>query len=265
MTQKATGKTMQKKGNDARYVADIHIRITEEERLAVLAKADELGCNMSQAARTLLFRRTMSSLDSLSEKEKKHRLILALQGTRVELRKVAADYTAVTESLLNSMEATDRKGNPALTSAQTIRMMQTLEDLTLRLQDSFNAVLHELEAGKEDAVKSDGRIAELARTAEERERINYSNMEKIEIIGRLVGDASSYKTKTGAERLRMRITCDSLGKGGAKVTREWVVFYGKTECLGLLKDGRSVFAGGDFSCGENGELIILADTLKLFD
>lgn len=255
-------KTLKEKTSDVKYTYDIHLRITDEERQTVQKKADELGCNLSQAARMILFKKMSSSLSNLSEKDEKRSQILAMQSTRTEFKKISTSYMAFVDAYVKSVDLKNRMGDPAVSTASTIRLVGSLEDYTLELQKSLNLVLHEMGLKEEHPLARSRELKSLDEANDELTLINYTYMERMEIIGKLTEDASVYKSKSGLERLRLKVVCESVGRGGVKVTRDWVIFYGKTDAVNLLKKDKTVYVAGDFSVGDNDEFILFADNVK---
>lgn len=271
-------KTARERPSDARFTVDLHIRLTEDERRVVQAKADELGCNLSQAARTILFKK-VGSVDRCSDKEDERRRLLALRGTRAEFKKIATSYCAFIDSYRRSVELTDRNGNPVVSTELTQRLLVSLEGLTLRLQTSLNEMMRSEGQNEEHTItrmkpiaspqraadnsfgeKKDADI--VVRTDSEELEIKYCNMERIMIIGKLADNASKYKTPKGEEKVRFKVNCESSGRNGSKIVRTYSVYWRDTDIAEKLTKDVGVFVEGTFATDDNKEPLLFADIVK---
>lgn len=269
-------KSTRERPSDARFTVDLHIRLTEDERRVVQAKADELGCNLSQAARTILFKKVGAS-DRCSDIEIGQRRLLALKGTRAEFKKIAASYCAFIDSYRRSVELTDKNGNPVVNTELTQRVISSLEGLTLKLQAALNEGLREAGQNEEHSITRMKPIAEIRhpqpstatgtteiviRTNSEELDIKYCNMERMMIIGKLTENASKYKTGNGGEKVRFKVNCESAGKDRAKIVRSYTVFWRDADIVEKLTKDSSVFVEGTFAQDENKENLLFADVVK---
>lgn len=272
-------KSVKEKPSDARFTVDLHIRLTEEERRVVQAKADELGCNLSQAARTILFKKA-GSAERCSDTEAGQRRLLALRGTRAEFKKIAASYCAFIDSYRRSVELTDRNGNPVVSTELTQRLLSSLEGLTLKLQASLNEALRSEGQNEEHSISrmrpvaapqpaagisspEEGKDADIVVQTDSKELdIKYCNMERIMIIGKLADNASKYKTPKGEEKVRFKVNCESTGRNGSKIVRTYSVYWRDTDIAERLTKDVGVFVEGTFATDDNKEPLLFADIVK---
>lgn len=242
------------------------VRFTEKEFDVIRKKSDELGCSFSETVRRLAFGKTTADSSNFTEKDMAKRTLLAMQGVRSEFKKIAATYSSIADTFIKNADQKNRSGNPAVSVPQTVRVLRSLETLTIELQDGVNRIFEVGNAGDGSEIHPVRRrteIKRLAEMAEAEETNSYYYMEKIEIIGRASEDASVYKSQNGVEKAMIKIKCEGR-KGGGGGSREWLVFYPKADIAERIKAGSALFVSGDFSVSDKGVLTVFAKDLKFF-
>lgn len=246
---------------DQKYSKTLCLRLSPEIQERLQAEADRLGCTVSQAARMVLKRRTdPAPVQSMTGPETNRRLVLAAKGTRNEFRKIAGDYhTFVT--LFRDWCARDGESRPE----GMLHAVDALSALTLRLQDSVDALLTSLDRnlvegdGAEEAedcppaaVSSEANIKEL--------EIEYCYMEDITIMGTVGSAVSFFTSNRGTEGMRFTVTV--LAPNGKRT--DYVVIKERNNVADYLNFGRQVVVTGELSVDfEKKELLVRADRIKL--
>lgn len=239
----------------------VHFRLSPEEYTVLEGKANEIGCNVSQLLRKSLFPNSSGNMSNIDTAELKKQSSLSLNSVRNDFKKISSSYVVFVDSYKAATQIKDRNGDASVNTEQTIRTVNALQEMTLRLQESLNGALRIFGMNEEHSLATDKGLKGITIEVKESQLIQYYNMERIEIIGKLAEDATAYKSKTGSEKARLKVSCEST-KGGKKTSREWLVFYAKSEIVPVLVKGKAVYVAGDFTLGDNGDCIIFADILK---
>lgn len=252
-------KTKETKESGNRYSIMLGLRLTEDERRRIEQVADKAGCTLSQAARMLLFDNgKWTEITNASHEKKCH---LALKGTREEFRRLVEMYRMVAEKL---------DFEKAVSDPNNARFLRALEKITVDLQKTLNAalaILNEKEVHlvsrnlEEIAAKNEAKTSDLDTEKYKDFIINYCYMEKIMIVGFLLGDAEEYE-KGNEKKMRFGVGVERKKKGG-KTRVVYTVFSKRDNAIEFLKKGRQVTVVGNFGENEKGEKMVFADSIIL--
>lgn len=133
-----------KKNEDIGYTTDLHIRLKVDERDILQKRADEMGTTLSQAARRIIFKRIDSGQGGpadVSEKEIQFRTQQCIQAVKNSFKKINTDIGKVVGGYERSLTLTNRSGDPAVSTEQTIRTVASLVANQIKLQDGLNDII----------------------------------------------------------------------------------------------------------------------------
>jgi len=102
-----------------------------------------MGCTVGQALRGLLIQKTDEKIPEMTEYEVRRRNLTALKGLRDEFKGLVEYYHSVVDTYIEVSKKTNRFGDPAISTYQTVRTLNSLTEITVRLQDSVNELLKE--------------------------------------------------------------------------------------------------------------------------
>lgn len=128
---------------DRRFTQDVHIRLTEAEANRLQKKADETGVTLSKAARILMFKR-IEQPTVFSEKERQAQIAQSLSGLKSSFKKMNTDISKLVSGYEKSLSLKNRSGEPAVSTGQTIRTLESIIFNQMKLQDGLNEVIRKL-------------------------------------------------------------------------------------------------------------------------
>ena len=126
------------------YSTDLHIRLKTDERDILQKRANELGLTLSQAARRIIFRRLVGSEitpGDVSPKEAHLRTLQGVQTLKTHFKKITTDVGKLVSGYEKSIALTNRNGDPAVNTAQTLRTVESVVLNQIKLQDGLNEVI----------------------------------------------------------------------------------------------------------------------------
>ena len=235
--------------------------------------ADRLGCSVSQAARIVLKRKSHSASESLSGGETNRRLVLAVRGTRDDIRKLTSDYHTFVTLFREAVEREGIVNTDGLSYATNM-----LTALTVKIRDLLNEQLQFLKdnpvewkldeepssteeesvpAGQDDG---QGSVMSVRRKTKEELEIEYCYMEDITIMGAVNSPVSFFTSSQGVEGMRFVVSV--LARDGRRT--DYLVLSGRGGIADYLNLGRQVVVVGELSIDlDKRELVIRADRIKL--
>lgn len=208
---------------DRRFTQDVHIRLTQAEADRLQKKADELGTTLSKAGRMLMFKR-LEPVPSAG-RNCRQELHQAVDGFKATFKKVNTDIAKILAAYERSLTIRNRSGEPAVSTGQTLRIMESVAYNQVRLQDGLNEIIRSLGG-------SEVHVAAAPRTAQEEaggstpqegagERDGnwipneFTHMANITAIATIVSEPETYMNGT-YEMIRIVVQVEEPGKGGAR-------------------------------------------------
>ena len=247
---------------DRRFTQDVHIRITEAEADRLQKKADELGVTLSKAARILMFKR-IEQPPVFSEKERQAQTAQNLSALKSSFKKTNADISKLVSGYEKSLSLKNRSGEPAVSTAQTIRTLESIVFNQMKLQDGLNEVIRKL-GGNEIHVAakpplgsvvgdfiagSREEAAPAARKEKEKEKepyIDNISMANITIDGTIVAAPETYQNGK-YEMVRIVVQVEERDGSEKKFYRVDCIAYKNsiTRIMEYLKPDKKVLVAGD--------------------
>lgn len=248
---------------DKKYSASIHLRLRLDEFRNIQKFADEHRCSNSEAARMMMFTGIKNSEEKGTDSEKttRRKTELAIRYVRDSFKKNASLYAKLVSRILAD----------GTRDAQVIRLLTSLEHMTIDMQKSLNGLLAAISepevhaVAANDALRKAGGVGAAApKTTTTQFKIKYVYMERISIIGYLIQDAEAYDRK-GSSRMRFTVMCERKGKTKNEASRKvmYGVFMDKDNTIEYLKKGKQVYVEGTFEENEKGDKLVFADVVRL--
>ena len=244
------------------------IRLNAEEKSRLQAKAEGLGCSLSNAARILaLSKNALETEENLAPKEYRRRLLLSLNSLRGSFRRIALSFAEFVNIYEKNMHAAEQDGDASSFTESTLFALTTLQQYILSLQGEVNLLLKENRAGEMDLVAPIDRVAEAAARIEKApkketnkivkpipadwdsmagEELKFYYMQKITISGVLLSDAEKFTAEKGEELMRFLVNCESF-EGGKRHNSVYLVVARPSNVAKWLVKGKQVIVIGDLS------------------
>lgn len=260
------------RATDNTFSARVSFRFSKNEYDTLVELAEKHGTTISGIIRIILFGNNEENQNIKgikSQKNHKEKIENTLVATRAEFRKLTQDYREISEGVKRALDS------GAAGADVVVRSFRALEDITLDMQKTLNAVLHELGSKEVHQVSRMAKTkAETGPPSVRRVPISVSKddyerfillfcyMEKIQIIGNLAEDATEY-IRDGVERMRFKVIVERrYEKEKEKVS--YTVFSPKEPIFEYLKKGSWVFVMGTFSEDRKSrEKVIFPDVIRL--
>ena len=249
---------------DRRFSQDVHIRITEAEADRLQKKADELGVTLSKAARILMFKR-IEQPAVFSEKERQAQVVQNLSALKSSFKKANTDISKLVAGYEKSLTLKNRSGDPAVSTGQTIRTVESVIFNQMKLQDGLNEVIRQF-GGNEVHVaakpplgsvvgdyiagsREEVRPSETKPAKKEREKepyIDNVSMANITIDGTIVAAPETYQNGK-YEMIRIVVQVEERDGSEKKFYRVDCVGYKNsfTRIMEYLKPDKKVLVAGD--------------------
>lgn len=286
-----------KNNTEQGYSTDLHIRLKTDERDILQKRANELGLTLSQAARRIIFRRLDGSEmtpGDVSPKEAHLRTLQGVQSLKTHFKKISTDVGKLVAGYERSLLMTNRNGEPAVNSTQTLRTVESVVLNQIKLQDGLNEVIRIL-GGSEihvaakppvgtavgaalAGVNKSGHATKTAPAIREPEQendtndnnnipINFKHMFNVTFDGVLLADVEMYNDGH-YDKIRLQLKVELYRNGTVQTNKIDAVDFASRykNVMKYLKKDKMVFIAGelDFSAGTyNGTLSDAVATVEI--
>ena len=286
-----------KNNTEQGYSTDLHIRLKTDERDILQKRANELGLTLSQAARRIIFRRLDGSEmtpGDVSPKEAHMRTLQGVQSLKTHFKKISTDVGKLVAGYERSLLITNRNGEPAVNSTQTLRTVESVVLNQIKLQDGLNEVIRIL-GGSEihvaakppvgtavgaaiAGVSKSGPATKTAPAIREPEQendtndnnnipINFKHMFNVTFDGVLLADVETYNDGH-YDKIRLQLKVELYRNGTVQTNKIDAVDFASRykNVMKYLKKDKMVFIAGelDFSAGTyNGNLSDAVATVEI--